>query len=146
MCSCYGSGKRKQILYLFACINIVVAANAGGAFSPFGDITTLMVWQKGVIPFLGFFSIFVPSVVNYIIPAVIMYFAIPKENPAQSTEKVTLKAWSRDYNIFISSYYNFNSNKPPKISLTNNIWNDNRTRCIKHLWFFSQKRSGPGKY
>ena len=32
---------------LLACINIVVAANAGGAFSPFGDITTLMVWQKG---------------------------------------------------------------------------------------------------
>ncbi|MCB1774966.1 MAG: sodium:proton antiporter NhaD, partial [Gammaproteobacteria bacterium] len=30
-----------------ACINIVIAANAGGAFSPFGDITTLMVWQKG---------------------------------------------------------------------------------------------------
>jgi hypothetical protein len=33
---------------LLACINIVVAANAGGAFSPFGDITTLMVWQKGI--------------------------------------------------------------------------------------------------
>ena len=32
-----------------ACINVVVAANAGGAFSPFGDITTLMVWQKGVV-------------------------------------------------------------------------------------------------
>ncbi|MCK5813303.1 MAG: sodium:proton antiporter NhaD, partial [Cocleimonas sp.] len=32
-----------------ACINIVVAANAGGAFSPFGDITTLMVWQKGIL-------------------------------------------------------------------------------------------------
>ncbi|HMA10363.1 MAG TPA: sodium:proton antiporter NhaD, partial [Steroidobacteraceae bacterium] len=32
-----------------ACINIVVAANAGGAFSPFGDITTLMVWQKGLV-------------------------------------------------------------------------------------------------
>ena len=74
-----------------ACINIVVAANAGGAFSPFGDITTLMVWQKGVIPFFGFFSIFIPSVVNYIIPGVIMYFAIPKESPPQSDEKVTLK-------------------------------------------------------
>ncbi len=74
-----------------ACINIVVAANAGGAFSPFGDITTLMVWQKGVIPFLGFFSIFVPSVVNYIVPAVIMYFAIPKENPEKSSETVTMK-------------------------------------------------------
>ena len=34
-----------------SCINIVVAANAGGAFSPFGDITTLMVWQKGVVDF-----------------------------------------------------------------------------------------------
>ncbi|HCS26006.1 MAG TPA: sodium:proton antiporter, partial [Spongiibacteraceae bacterium] len=33
------------------CINIVVGANAGGAFSPFGDITTLMVWQKGVLDF-----------------------------------------------------------------------------------------------
>ena len=35
-----------------ACINIVVAANAGGAFSPFGDITTLMVWQKGILGLL----------------------------------------------------------------------------------------------
>ena len=34
-----------------ACINIVVGANAGGAFSPFGDITTLMVWQKGMVDF-----------------------------------------------------------------------------------------------
>ena len=74
-----------------ACINIVVAANAGGAFSPFGDISTLMVWQKGVIPFFGFFSIFVPSVVNYIVPAVIMYFAISKEKPEKSSEKVVMK-------------------------------------------------------
>ena len=43
-----------------ACINIVVAANAGGAFSPFGDITTLMVWQKGVIPFATFFALILP--------------------------------------------------------------------------------------
>jgi len=37
-----------------ACINIVVGANAGGGFIPFGDITTLMVWQKGVVEFVGF--------------------------------------------------------------------------------------------
>ena len=36
---------------MLACINIVVAANASEAFSPFGDITTLMVWQKGIIDF-----------------------------------------------------------------------------------------------
>lgn len=64
-----------------ACINIVVAANAGGAFSPFGDITTLMVWQKGMIPFAGFFDLFVPSLVNYLVPAFIMQFAIAKGCP-----------------------------------------------------------------
>ena len=39
-----------------SCINIVIAANAGGAFSPFGDITTLMVWQKGILGFWDFFA------------------------------------------------------------------------------------------
>jgi len=64
-----------------ACVNIVVAANAGGAFSPFGDITTLMVWQKGVIEFSGFFALFIPSLVNFLIPAVFMHFAIPAGTP-----------------------------------------------------------------
>ena len=46
-------GKNHRFVAL-ACINIVVAANAGGAFSPFGDITTLMVWQKGHVQFSEF--------------------------------------------------------------------------------------------
>ena len=74
-----------------ACINIVVAANAGGAFSPFGDITTLMVWQKGIIDFWGFFTLFLPSVVNFVVPAAIMHFAIPNENPTTSDEMVPMK-------------------------------------------------------
>ncbi len=64
-----------------ACINIVVAANAGGAFSPFGDITTLMVWQKGLVEFQTFFLLFVPSAVNFLVPAVIMHFAVPRGLP-----------------------------------------------------------------
>ncbi len=52
-----------------SCVNIVVAANAGGAFSPFGDITTLMVWQAGYVEFTQFFSLFLPSLVNFLIPA-----------------------------------------------------------------------------
>jgi Na+/H+ antiporter NhaD/arsenite permease-like protein len=59
-----------------ACINIVVAANAGGAFSPFGDITTLMVWQAGRVPFADFFGLVLPSLVNWLVPAVILSFAI----------------------------------------------------------------------
>jgi len=74
-----------------ACINIVVAANAGGAFSPFGDITTLMVWQKGVIGFTGFFSLFVPSLINFVVPALIMNFAIPNENPQANGNEVAMK-------------------------------------------------------
>lgn len=65
-----------------ACINIVVGANAGGAFSPFGDITTLMVWQKGILPFQAFFQLFIPALVNFLVPAAIMHFALPKGRPA----------------------------------------------------------------
>ena len=78
-----------------ACINIVIAANAGGAFSPFGDITTLMVWQKGMVEFTTFFALFVPSVVNYLVPAVIMHFAIPDENPVANDEEVLMKRGSK---------------------------------------------------
>lgn len=68
-----------------SCINIVVASNAGGAFSPFGDITTLMVWQKGILGFFDFFKIFIPSFINYFVPAFCMSFAIKNEktNPTQ---------------------------------------------------------------
>jgi len=78
-----------------ACINIVVAANAGGAFSPFGDITTLMVWQKGIIDFWAFFSLIVPSAVNFLVPAAFMHFAVPDVKPAATTETVRMKrgAW-----------------------------------------------------
>ena len=76
-----GAGQPKFVA--IACVNIVVGANAGGAFSPFGDITTLMVWQKGIIEFWSFFDLFIPSVINFIIPAFIMQFALPSGKPAK---------------------------------------------------------------
>lgn len=75
------TGKDKPKFISIACINIVIAANAGGAFSPFGDITTLMVWQKGELAFSAFFNIFLPSAANYLIPAFIMQFAILPGRP-----------------------------------------------------------------
>jgi len=74
-----------------ACVNIVVASNAGGAFSPFGDITTLMVWQKGIVDFGTFFALFIPSVINFVVPAAFMHFAIPNEMPDSSGESVNMK-------------------------------------------------------
>lgn len=80
-----GADNKKFVM--LSCINIVVAANAGGAFSPFGDITTLMVWQKnivtsnGPVDFWVFFALFIPSLVNWLVPAVLMHFSVPDEKP-----------------------------------------------------------------
>ncbi|ULQ47022.1 sodium:proton antiporter NhaD [Flagellatimonas centrodinii] len=74
-------GKGHPGFVVVACINIVVAANAGGAWSPFGDITTLMVWQKGVFPAHEFLALFLPSVVNWLVPAAIMSYSLPKATP-----------------------------------------------------------------
>ncbi len=83
-------GDNKKFVAL-ACINIVVGANAGGAFSPFGDITTLMVWQKGQVQFAQFFHIFLPSLANWLIPAVIMSLAVGRKFPKPMQESVRMK-------------------------------------------------------
>ena len=84
-------GQNNARFISLACINIVVAANAGGAFSPFGDITTLMVWQRGIVDFGTFFALFIPSVVNYLIPAAVMSLAVEKAQPGMDDERVIMK-------------------------------------------------------
>lgn len=74
-----------------AFINLVIAANAGGAWCAFGDITTLMVWQAHRVEFFEFFRIFVPSVVNFLVPAAIMYFAVPLGTPPSARDDADLK-------------------------------------------------------
>lgn len=84
-------GKNNKNFVSISCINIVVAANAGGAFSPFGDITTLMVWQKGHLAFTEFFALFIPSVVNYLVPAIFLSMAIKNDKPEVTTEQVIMR-------------------------------------------------------
>ena len=84
---------RPQFITL-ACINVVVAANAGGAFSPFGDITTLMVWQAGHVAFTEFFAIFLPSLVNWLVPATIMSLVMERGEPRAVEEQPVLEAGS----------------------------------------------------
>lgn len=74
-----------------SCVNIVVAANAGGAFSPFGDITTLMVWQAGVLRFDEFLVLFLPALVSYLAPAAIMSLAVEKRKPMAVHDHIELK-------------------------------------------------------
>jgi Na+/H+ antiporter NhaD/arsenite permease-like protein len=62
-------------------INIVVAANAGGAWSPFGDITTLMVWiaEKGA--FTEFLYLFPASIVGWLITGFLLSRVVPEGKP-----------------------------------------------------------------
>lgn len=56
---------------------VVIAANSGGAFSPIGDVTTIMLWNKGLITAVGVISeIFIPSVVSMVIPAYILSLSL----------------------------------------------------------------------
>lgn len=84
-------GKDSPRFVTLSCINVVVASNAGGSFSPFGDITTLLVWQKEVVPFADFFALLIPAIVNFVIPAAIMNFFIPKERPSAVMEAQTMQ-------------------------------------------------------
>lgn len=56
---------------------IIIAANSGGAFSPIGDVTTIMLWIKGVITTQGILSeIFIPSLVSMLVPAFILQYSL----------------------------------------------------------------------
>jgi Na+/H+ antiporter NhaD/arsenite permease-like protein len=84
-------GTKSPRFVAVSCISIVVAANAGGAFCPFGDITTLMVWQKEKLTFFEFFDLFVPSLINWLVPALAMQFGIPKTTPEPAAENIRAK-------------------------------------------------------
>jgi len=75
-------------------INIVVAANAGGAWSPFGDITTLMAWTAGKGEFIDFLALFPAAFIGWLITAWLLSLFVPKGEPhfdALTTKKVEIK-------------------------------------------------------
>ena len=68
---------------------VVIAANSGGAFSPIGDVTTIMLWNKGVITAAGVITeIFIPSVVSMVIPAYILSLSLKGKLEMQQEEVV----------------------------------------------------------
>jgi len=73
--------KEKTNFLVPGAINIVVAANAGGAWSPFGDITTLMAWTANKGEFVDFLYLFIPSVMGWIVTAYLLSLSVPKGEP-----------------------------------------------------------------
>jgi len=87
-----GLGRGRPRFVRLSCINVVVASNAGGAFSPFGDTTTLMVWQRGLVDIFGFLPLFLPSLVNWLVPAAIFSFWIERDRPPAGAERPRLES------------------------------------------------------
>ena len=93
-------GNRKFIVSAF--INIVVAANAGGTWSPFGDITTLMVWTSGKVGTFTFCYLLFPALVNWFIPAFVMSLFLPKGKPTGSKETIAMKPGAKRCMFFFA--------------------------------------------
>ena len=75
---------------------VVIAANSGGAFSPIGDVTTIMLWNKGVITAAGVIKeIFIPSLISMVIPALIMSTSLNGE--LSMTEQETAATAQSDF-------------------------------------------------
>ncbi|MFT5661023.1 MAG: Na+/H+ antiporter NhaD/arsenite permease-like protein [Sulfurimonas sp.] len=73
--------KENKAFLVPGAINIVVAANAGGAWSPFGDITTLMAWTAGKGTFVDFLFLFPASIIGYLVTAAILSRFVPTDVP-----------------------------------------------------------------
>jgi Na+/H+ antiporter NhaD/arsenite permease-like protein len=88
-------GKDQPKFIAVACLNVVIAANAGGTVSPLGGISTLFVWQHKILHFSEFFALMIPCVINFLVPASMMYFSVPKETPNVTKQKIWLRRGSR---------------------------------------------------
>ena len=84
------SDKKDRLIYASL---VVIAANSGGAFSPIGDVTTIMLWNKGVITAAGVITeIFVPSLISMVIPAYILSLSLKGELTFTAEQAQTVAA------------------------------------------------------
>ena len=86
---------------------VIIAANSGGAFSPIGDVTTIMLWNKGVITALGVISeLLIPSIVSMVIPAYVLSLTLKGSltftaEQAQTVQASDLTATQRKVIFFL---------------------------------------------
>lgn len=97
-------GGMNQKFVAISCINVVVAANAGGAFSPFGDITTLMVWQAGQVKFETFLHLIPAALVTWSVPAFLMSLSLSATSSTVGDEPIVqMKTGARRVMLLFAS-------------------------------------------
>ncbi|MBR5695026.1 MAG: sodium:proton antiporter NhaD [Paludibacteraceae bacterium] len=98
------SERKDRIIYASL---VVIAANSGGAFSPIGDVTTIMLWNKGVITAAGVITeIIIPSIISMVIPAYILSLSLQGEltftnSQEKATQSDDLTAFQRKTIFFL---------------------------------------------
>lgn len=99
------SGQGRPRFLALALTNVVVAANAGGAFSPFGDLTTLMTWQAQKVPTLQFAWLILPALISWLLPAMAMQLALVEEelDPAAQTHVAPARDWANVTALFLAT-------------------------------------------
>ena len=87
---------------------VIIAANSGGAFSPIGDVTPIMLWNKGVITAAGVISeVLIPSIVSMVIPAYVLSLSlkgelvVPEAKKAANADEDYLTASQRKLIFFL---------------------------------------------
>ena len=87
---------------------VIIAANSGGAFSPIGDVTTIMLWNKGVITAAGVITeVLIPAVISMVIPAYVLSLSlkgelvVPEAKKAANAEEDYLTASQRKLIFFL---------------------------------------------
>ena len=136
-----GLGRGNAKFVTLTCINIVVASNAGGAFCPFGDVTSLMLWQAGLVPFTAFFKLFIPALLTWIVPAVMMSFALPSGGPQAAVSVGAMKPHATAIialgaiTIFLSAWGNVALGLPPVMGMLLGLG------LLQVLVFFIQRQS-----
>ena len=83
-------------------VNIVVAANAGGAWSPFGDITTLMAWSAEKGHFVDFLFLFPASIIGWLVTAVLLSRYVPEGHPAEVKSSEPVKGMQKGAKVVIA--------------------------------------------
>ena len=77
---------------------VIISANSGGAFSPIGDVTTIMLWNKGVITAAGVIKeVLLPSIVSMVIPAFIMQYMLKGEMTVEAEAETNSHTTALDF-------------------------------------------------
>lgn len=125
-------------------INIVVAANAGGAWSPFGDITTLMAWQAQKADFVDFLYLFPPSIIGWFLTAFLLSIYVPAGEPPfdASTEKKPVIKKGGTMTVYLGIFTIFSAVMGHQYFGLPPAWGMMFGLSLLKLYSYSVKRSG----